>query len=327
MYKKVLCILTSFAFFFGSISAKELVPGGESIGIQVSYDGVLVSGTYTFMAGSQRIDPSHVIKVNDLIIAINGVKVASLQDMANEMNKYQKEINDLTMTIIRNDAKMDVSIQTSYDKTGFHSGLYVKDKITGVGTISYYDPDTGKYGALGHEIMDSDTHTFAKVHEGNIYPAIVDGIQKAKKNVPGEKQATIDFTKSLGDVEKNSSLGIFGQYDLLPENKQAIEVGDHTKVHTGKAMIYTVLSGNQIEMYQITITKVNKQNSRDMKGIELIVDDPALTSQTNGIIQGMSGSPIIQDGQIVGALTHVVTSDPMRGYGVFIDWMLEESVL
>lgn len=302
------------------------MPGGESIGIQVSYDGVLVSGTYTFMAGNQQIDPSHVMKANDLIVAINSVKVTSLQDLANEMNKYQESINDLTITIIRNDKKQDVNIQTSYDKTGFHSGLYVKDKITGVGTISYYDPETGRYGALGHEIMDSDTNTFAKVHEGNIYPAIVDGIQKAKKNVPGEKEATIDFTKTLGNVDLNSSLGIFGQYDILPENKQAIPVGDHNQVHTGKALIYTVLSGNQIEMYEINITKVNKQNVKDIKGIELSVNDPALAKLTNGIIQGMSGSPIIQDGKIVGALTHVVTSDPMRGYGVFIDWMLEESV-
>lgn len=324
MFKKTVCILCSAMCLFGTLYAKELIPGGESVGIQVAYDGVLISGTYTFQAGKETIDPSQSVHVNDMITHVMGVRIQNLHDLGNEFNKYQQERNELELTVIRNGQPLSVSLTTTYVNGAVKSGLYVKDKITGVGTISYYDPDTGRYGALGHEIMDSDTQMIAEVHDGSIYPAYVDAIQKAKKNVPGEKQATIDFSTVIGSVDKNSIYGIYGIYDMHPE-KEALPVGDHTQVHTGEATIMTVLHGEEVKLYQIEITKVHKQNHKDVKGIELKITDEALKQETNGIIQGMSGSPILQDGKIIGALTHVITGDPIYGYGVFVDWMLDES--
>lgn len=326
MFKKTGSFMLCFAFLFSGISAKELVPGGESIGIQVEYDGVMISGTYTFQANGTAIDPSKQVQTGDLITHVNGTKVSTLREFSEQLDRYRDAQNQLELTIQRNGEVQNVMLTTIYTDGGVKSGLYVKDKITGVGTVSYYDPESGIYGALGHEIMDSDTNQLADVHLGAIYPANVDSIQKAKKNIPGEKQATIDFSKTMGTVEKNSVLGIYGKYNLLPQRKSTMEIGDHSKVHTGSAMIMTVLHEQKVKLYQINITKVHRQTSKDVKGIELTIDDIALKQETNGIIQGMSGSPIIQDGKIIGALTHVVTSDPMKGYGVFIDWMLDESV-
>lgn len=324
MFRKLVCILFSATLLFGTISAKELIPGGESIGIQVAYDGVLISGTYTFQANGKTIDPSKTVKVNDLITKVNGVEITSLEEFSQELNQYHQQSNQIELTILRQGKAMNVTLVTAYENGNIKSGLYVKDKITGVGTISYYDPDTGRYGALGHEIMDSDTHSIADIHSGTIYPATVDGIQKAKANVPGEKQATIDFSTTIGHVDRNSVYGIYGEYSFLPQ-KEAMQVGDHTQVHVGKAMIMTVLEGNEVQLYEIEITKVHKQSSKDVKGIELKVTDETLKQKTNGIVQGMSGSPIIQDGKIIGALTHVITGDPIYGYGIFVDWMLDES--
>lgn len=325
MFKKTSCLMLCLVFLFTNISAKELVPGGESIGIQVAYDGVVISGTYSFEVNGQKFDPGHQVHSNDLITQVNGVRIYTLQDLSDQFLLYQEPLNQIELTIQRNGQILKVAITTAYTSSGVKSGLYVKDKITGVGTISYYDPDTGMYGALGHEIMDADTNQIANIHKGTIYPANVDAIQKAKKNVPGEKQATIDFSKTIGTVEKNSVLGIYGMYELLPKNKVSMEIAEHREIHTGSAMIMTVLHGHEVKLYQIEITKVHQQNSKDVKGIELTINDETLKQETNGIIQGMSGSPIIQDGKIIGALTHVITSEPMKGYGVFIDWMIEES--
>lgn len=308
------------------ISAKDVIPGGESAGIQISYDGILISGTYTYQVNKQTIDPSNEVHVSDIITHVNGVRVRTLEEFRNELYHYRDPINHVNITLKRNQESKEATLTTSYDGNTVKSGLYVKDKITGVGTISFYDPERNVYGALGHEILDTDTNEIADIHTGTLYPATVDGIQKAKKNVPGEKDATIDFNHSIGTVKKNTIFGIYGTYEQAP-NKEAIPVATRDEVHTGKAMIATVLHGDTLQYYQVNITKLHKQKEKDVKGIELSIDDPTLAKETNGIIQGMSGSPIIQDGKLIGVLTHVITSDPMKGYGVYIDWMLDESAM
>lgn len=301
--------------------------GGDSIGIEVDYDGVLISGTYPFQVDGKTFDPSTSIQPKDIIKEVNGIRVHTLEELYAQLNKYQNEINEVPLTIERNTEEIHVSLTTIFDRSqkSFKSGLYVKDKIVGVGTLTYYDPSNKTYGALGHEIMDSDIKDLADIHTGNLYPASVISIQKAQNNIPGEKHAQINFQQSFANVLSNTNIGIYGQYTNILRDVTEMPWAKHTEAVTGDAVIYTVLKGQEIEAFNINITKVNKQGSSSVKGIEFEINDKRLAAATNGIIQGMSGSPIVQNGKIIGAVTHVVTSHPLNGYGVYIEWMLQES--
>lgn len=328
MSKKFFVFLCSMFFFILPIQASdELYLGGDSIGIEVNYDGVLVSGTYRFEAEGVTYDPSSQLQAKDIITAVNHVDVKTLHDLQTQLNQWQEPVNEVPITILRNQMQQEVTLTTVYDAStsSFKSGLYVKDKIVGVGTMSYYDPSTQTYGALGHEIMDNDIQEIAGIHSGFIYPANVTSITKAQHNVPGEKHATIDFTKALAQVSENTAIGIYGTYQTPPANVVALPWAKQEEIQVGQATIYTVVSGSQIQAYTIEITRLHHQSSIDMKGIEFRVNDDALLAASNGIVQGMSGSPIVQNGKIIGAVTHVVTANPSNGYGVYIEWMLEKS--
>lgn len=305
----------------------QLYVGGDSIGIEARYNGVLVTGTYTFEQDGIMYDPSKTIHINDKILAIDHKEIHTLQDMYNILNTYQKKVNTLALTIERDGKQIDTTIQTVYDEKqhAFKSGLYVKDRIVGIGTLTYYDPISKTYGALGHEITDQDTQEMANISDGNIYPASITSIQKAKTSLAGEKHASIDYTVPLGNIQKNTPIGIYGTYDLLPKNAKQISWASIDEVHLGKATMYTVVDNQTIQEYEIEITSLQPQKNMDIKGITFKVTDTSLLEISNGIVQGMSGSPIIQDGKLIGAVTHVVTSNPTIGYGVYIQWMLEQS--
>lgn len=329
MLKKVSTFLLALCLFLPvSIMAdEELYLGGDSIGIQVQYEGILVSGTYVFEVDKQSYDPSLVIQPKDIIKQVDGTDVRSLDALYEQLNRFQKPVNEVPLLVERQQELIAITLTTVYDTSQhtFRSGLYVKDKIVGVGTLTYYDPSTHTYGALGHEIMDSDLKEIAEVRAGSLYPAVVSSLQKAQNNIPGEKHAQIDFDRPFASIAKNTAIGIYGTYEQLPSNVTALPWAKQSEVTTGSATIYTVVDGEIIEPFQIKITKVNEQSVSSVKGIEFVVDDPRLLTLTNGIIQGMSGSPIVQNGKIIGAVTHVVTSHPLNGYGVYIEWMLQES--
>lgn len=329
LFKKISILLCTLMLFYPITCYADdtIYLGGDSIGIEVDYDGILISGTYPFQVHGKTFDPSSSIQPKDIIKEVNGVRVHTLDELYAELNKFQNEINEVPLTIERNASQVQVSLTTIFDSSqkSFKSGLYVKDKIVGVGTLTYYDPSNQTYGALGHEIMDSDIKEIADVHHGNLYPASVISIQKAQNNIPGEKHAQINFQQSFANVLSNTSIGIYGQYTNILRDVTAMPWANHNEVATGDAVIYTVLKGNEIEAFNIRITKVNKQDSGSVKGIEFEIHDERLASLTNGIVQGMSGSPIVQNGKIIGAVTHVVTSHPLNGYGVYIEWMLQES--
>ena len=323
----ITCCALFFSQQFHILASDKLYVGGDSIGIEARYDGVLVTGTYTFELNGVMYDPSKTIHINDKILAIDHQKIHTLQDMYDVLNSYQSNVNTLSITIERDGKQLDTTIQTVYDEKqhAFKSGLYVKDRIVGIGTITYYDPVSKTYGALGHEITDQDTQEMANISNGNIYPASITSIQKAKTTSAGEKHASIDYTISLGRIQKNTPIGIYGAYDILPKNAQQISWASIEEVHLGKATMYTVVEGQTIQQYEIEITSLQPQSSMDIKGITFKVTDTSLLEVSNGIVQGMSGSPIIQDGKLIGAVTHVVTSNPSMGYGVYIQWMLEQS--
>ena len=306
----------------------EVYVGGDSVGIAVHYEGIMISGTYTVEQNGSSYNPSKQGFVKgDMIVAVNGIQVKTLEDLYQELLKFQKPVNEIPVTVKHDRKTVNRTLTTVFDDStqSFKSGLYVKDEITGVGTVTFYNPVNGQYGALGHEIMDNDLNQIADIADGKIYSSKVDSITKAQPNVAGEKNATINYNDSLGSVAKNTNIGIYGAYKDLPQHAKKYEWASREEVHTGKATIETVLNDQQIKSYEIEITKVNKQDSKDVKGIEFTVTDETLLAATNGIVQGMSGSPIIQDGKLIGAVTHVVTSNPINGYGVYVEWMIQET--
>lgn len=203
------------------------------------------------------------------------------------------------------------------------TGLLVKERILGIGTVTIYDPETNTYAALGHQFSDGDFSDILDLTSGNIYESEIIGIKKSTNGTPGEKIAEIDESEPIGDIDKNNQYGIYGQVDKIPK-KEGLEVAKIEEVKLGDAEIWTVMNGSQVEKYKIKITNLKKQESIEPKGITFEIVDKELLKMSNGIVQGMSGSPIIQNDKIVGAVTHVLVDDVKKGYGLYIQWMLQE---
>ena len=217
---------------------------------------------------------------------------------------------------------IETTMKTVFDHTR-HTvtcGLYLKEKMTGAGTMTYYDPATQRYGALGHEVQG-----VTESSQGELYEASVLSFTRAQRTQAGAKQARIDADALIGTIDANTPIGIYGAYEHVRDEVTMLPWAAHDEVKLGKAQFYTVLEGEQIEAFDIEITALHPNTQDDMKGIEFRVTDSRLLKESGGIIQGMSGSPIVQDGKIVGAVTHVVTSSPDQGYGVFVEWMLQHT--
>lgn len=309
-------------------SSKKVYLGGETVAIQGSYQGVIISGMYDFKLDEKWISTASQtdLKVGDKIIAIEDKTVNSLDDLYEYLSIHPKENAAYPITVIRNQNKVQTYLRVYYQKEDklFKTGLYVKDKIKGIGTVTYYDPSNHAYGALGHEIMDNDLGKAAEISMGNLFLASVNSINPSTENNPGEKNC-LNTKEKIGTVVKNTSLGLYGYYNFNETNKELYEVASQAECELGDAYIYTVLHGTKPEKIKIRITKLNYQSSSAPKGIQFEIVDEDTISYTGGIVQGTSGSPIIQNGKIIGAVTHMITSSPTKGYGVFIEWMLEQS--
>lgn len=303
--------------------------GGETVALQGMYEGVVVSGIYDFKIDEQwgsSFSPQ-ALQIGDCIIEIEGKKIKTIDDLYSFMSLNPKRNAEYHVKVIRNHVPINTVLKVYYveDEKVFKTGYYVKDKIKGIGTITFYNPVNQSYGALGHEIMDNDLGTIAEIEVGELFLASVNAITPSKPQIPGEKNC-LNTQLKIGSIIKNNNYGLYGHYYYLPNDKKQISVASQKEVHLGQALIYTVLEDQTIIPVEIDITKVTLQTSKSIKGIQFTIHDEKVLNKTGGIIQGMSGSPIVQNGKLVGAVTHMITTEPENGYGIHIQWMIEESL-
>lgn len=297
----------------------KVIPGGETIGIEVNSKGVLVVGFYE--VDSKFIAKDAGFRLGDLIIKVNDTPIENIEDMLNVIKHTRTDT--IKFTVLRNtkEKNINLNIKTTSEEI-LKTGLYVKDKINGVGTLSYIDPSTKIFGSLGHEILESKTSTKFEIKDGSIYEANVSSITKSRVGTAGEKNATYNKKEIYGDINENTISGIYGTYTDDTTDKNTIEIGKKETVTTGEATIRTVVENNKIETFKINILKLNTDTPT--KNIFFEITDESLLNKTGGIIQGMSGSPIIQNDKLIGAVNYVVVNDPKKGYGIFIETMLKE---
>lgn len=295
-----------------------VISGGNTIGIEVNSKGVMVVGFY-------KLNDAYIAKdagfeVGDVILKVNDKEVSDISSMVTLMGNEEKTINFM---VLRNGMKRKVNLKLVKDNDNvLKTGLYVKDKINGIGTLTYIDPKSRVFGALGHEILESNTISKFEIKDGKIYDAYVSGIVKSRNGKAGEKNAVYNKDDVYGVVEANEISGIFGKYSKDISNMDVIKVGKVDDITMGKAYIRTVIDNDKVEDFEINI--INLDTNSKTKNILFEITDKRLLERTGGVVQGMSGSPIIQDNKIIGAVNYVIVNDTSKGYGIFITTMLEE---
>lgn len=303
----------------------KVVPVGKVIGLKLYTNGVLIVGM-TEIDGEKPYEYTG-LKEGDTILEINNTEIDSIEKLKEVVNKSNGE--ELELKYLR-DGTISVSnikpVQTNTDE--YKLGLWVRDAATGVGTITYYEPESGKFAALGHGIVDVDTDKLIDIESGEVVTSSIVAIKKGEQGIPGEIKGTIMNQTNIGEVTKNTDFGIYGNLtntaSLNINSQKAIDVALRSEIKTGNAKVLCTLENGVTKKYDIEIKKIYANNNSDNKSMLIKVTDEDLLNQTGGIIRGLSGAPIIQNGKFCGAVTHVLVSDPTMGYAVFGDLMIKE---
>ncbi|MGL4730410.1 MAG: SpoIVB peptidase [Clostridium sp.] len=312
------------------VDGLRVEPGGYSVGIKIDSDGVLVVGFSDVLNEDKvYINPSREggIQLGDIILEIDGVKTTCTADVARliEGNKNSK----IKIELLRGDEHLNREISLINENGENKIGLWVRDSTAGVGTMTFSHKESGAFGALGHPITDTDTNELFKIKDGELYDSAIISLRKGEKGNPGElKGIFTDEKNPLGVINKNTECGIFGEIEKgtsFRKSDSSIEVGFRSDVKVGKAQIITTIDEEGPKKYDIEIVKKLEQDAPGPKSMIIKVTDKRLLDSTGGIIQGMSGSPIIQDNKLVGAVTHVLINKPDVGYGIYIEWMLKDA--
>ncbi|WP_167954628.1 SpoIVB peptidase [Anaerosporobacter faecicola] len=311
------------------IESLEVVPSGMPIGIYVNTDGVLVLGTgeVTDCNGGKYEPAWNILKSGDYIVAINGQNVSTIKQVINCVDESKGR--SLTFTVRRNEEEIQLKVEPVKNAEGeYKIGVWIREDTQGIGTLTYITTD-GKFGALGHPITDMDTGTLLEIKEGSIYTTQILDIVKGKSGEPGEILGVVNQNTNnrIGSVSTNTKQGIYGSVDReekIQSCGEVMEIGLKQDIKLGKAYIRCMIE-NELRDYEIEIVKINLNPSAENKGMVIKITDERLLALTNGIIQGMSGSPIIQDDKFIGAVTHVFIQDSTKGYGTFIENMIINS--
>ncbi len=305
------CPLSVFAY------SNEVILGGSTIGINIESD-VMVIGFYKIGGKYHKSD----LVEGDIITKVEDDEIHTINDLSTSLEKYVEQ-EEITITYLRGNKENTTLLSLYFEDGMYKTGLYVKDGVTGIGTLTFIDPATNTYGALGHEVLESTTSKIVEVRSGSIFENSITSIDSSANGDPGSKNAKFYYNNIYGDIDKNTKYGIYGTYTKEYDDTSLIEVADSSEVKIGPAVIYTVLEDEKVEKFEIEITKINENS--EIKNISFEITDQELLDKTGGVVQGMSGSPIVQNDKLIGAVTHVVTDNVTTGYGLFITTMLEES--
>jgi len=332
----VVCIIAGNALFVDFYSFKEedalavnsdlyssrsVYIGGMAVGLSVKSDGVVVTALGEVETAYGKTIPKSNLEVGDVIVEIGGESIKTTQDITKHLRALKKEKGSLELKILRDSKAKTITAYPAIEQYTeyFSLGIVTKDFLEGIGTVTFIRP-TGEFASLGHPINSSDGKLIIPSSGGNVYGCRIVGFNKGKKGNPGELKGTFTQTGNIeGKVIENTRFGVVGKFNA-GGSTELVEIGNRHEVKTGKAHIITTIK-DKPEKFEVEIIKVNPQSSPSEKGIVVKVTDKRLLEATGGIVSGMSGSPIIQNGKLVAAVTHVFVSDPAKGYGVYIDWM------
>lgn len=325
---------------FGTIPVKEIdvnvipktkvVPMGNLIGAKLYTSGVLVVGMSEIQGDDQQKHKPYEesgIEEGDMIVEMDSKKIANTDELVETVNSSKGKV--IQIKYVRNDEIITTSIQPiKSEDNEYKLGLWVRDAAAGVGTLTFYEPSTGKFAALGHGIVDVDTGDIINIANGELVTSNLVAIKKGEKGTPGEIKGSIDSGVTIGNISKNTNFGVFGlvsnKNNLNLNGAKEYEVALRSEIQTGEAEIICELENGKKEKYKIEISKIYTSNNYDNKSMMIKITDERLLQKTGGIIQGMSGSPIIQNGKFVGAITNVLVSDPTTGYAIFGDLMVKQ---
>lgn len=296
------------------LAAQQLVPVGQVIGLQLYNDTVTVAA-YDDVLGSAAKTAG--LKIGDTIVRINGASITCAEDVRAALDSCENELN---LTVTRGGRQRELTLTPVQTENGPRMGVYLRQGIAGIGTVTWYDPDTGAFGALGHGVCDSGG--LLKMTRGSVYDASVTEVKKGKSGDPGQLKGTARSMEPMAPLLRNTAQGVFG-ITAQGWKGEALPIAEYSQIRLGPASIRAQIGSGKAQEYSVDILKIYPQTRADCRNFLLKVTDPELLSTTGGIVQGMSGSPIIQDGKLVGAVTHVLVNDPTAGYGIYIQNMLD----
>jgi len=302
--------------------AQELVPLGRVVGIAMETEGVLVSGLSPLETAEGLLSPAGEagVKPGDVIVRLGAREIRGGGDLLEALEELSGE--RISLTVRRGERTIQYTVTPRTDGEGvWRLGLWLRDRVSGIGTVTYYDPESGAYGALGHGINDADSGARMPLGSGWVLRAEVTDVTAGQSGQPGELHGHFLPEDRCGDILGNTVSGIFGRMEPPEALPEPVPVAGESEIRLGSAVIRSNISGRAVEDYTVEITRLIRSGG-DGRCLMLTVTDPRLLEQTGGIVQGMSGSPILQDGRLVGAVTHVLVDDPTRGYGISAERML-----